>query len=395
MNKQLRAAFNQHYSTKQYEKYLNQFEWLTGIKPGFRIAETPVFIDKSFKKLMLETGEEIIDFICSPNFKSLTEKAIPESLKFGNEDEHPQMMVIDFGICKDEKGNYVPKLIELQGFPSLFAFQYYSDLFTQQLHPIPDNFDSYLNGFNSSTYLTLLEEILLQGHAKENVVLLEFQPEKQKTAIDFLCTEKLLGIKTVCLTTLTTDGKNLYYTCEDKKIKIEVIFNRVIFEDIKNNLFNIQININENYDVQWIPHPNWFYRISKYTLPFLKGDCIPESYFLNEVKEPLALENYVLKPLFSYAGSGVLIDVTAKDIDEIPDPENWILQEKVHYDPCIVTPEGSVKAEVRLFYFWKKDWKRPLAIHNLARLSKGDMIGTRYNSNHQWVGGTIAYFEKD
>ena len=395
MNKQLREAFNQTFSKEHYENYVHQFESIAAIKPGFRIAETPVFIDKSFKKLMLETGEEIIDFIFSPDFKALTEKSIPESLKFANEDDYPQMMVFDFGICKDERGNIVPKLIELQGFPSLFAFQYYSDLFTRNYTTIPDNYDSYLNGFNSKTYLELLNDILLQGHAKENVVLLEFQPEKQKTAIDFICTEKLLGIKTVCVTTLTTDGKNLYYCNDDKTIKIEIIFNRVIFEDIKNNLSDVQFNINENYDVQWITHPNWFYRISKYTLPFLKGECIPESYFLNEVKQPLALENYVLKPLFSYAGSGVLIDVTAEAIDNIPDPENWILQEKVHYEPCIATPEGSVKAEVRLFYFWKKEWKRPLAVHNLARLSKGDMIGTRYNKEQNWVGGTIAYFEKD
>ena len=395
MNKQLREAFNQQFSAEQYQNYISQFESLAGINPGFRIAETPVFIDKSFKKLMLETGEEIIDFICSPDFKTLTERSIPESLKFANEDDHPQMMVFDFGICNDETGNIVPKLIELQGFPSLFAFQYYSDLFTQNYTPIPDNYDSYFNGFNSLTYLELLKDILLQGHSKENVVLLEFQPEKQKTAIDFILTEKILGIKTVCLTKLISDGKYLYYHSENKRIKIEVIFNRVIFEDIKNNLSAIQVNFNEEYEVQWIPHPNWFYRISKYTLPFLKGKCIPESYFLDEVKQPLTLENYVLKPLFSYAGSGVLINVTKDDIDNIPDPENCILQEKVHYEPCIITPDGSVKAEVRLFYFWKKEWKRPLAVHNLARLSKGDMIGTRYNKNEKWVGGTIAYFEKD
>jgi hypothetical protein len=105
------------------------------------------------------------------------------------------------------------------------------------------------------------------------------------------------------------------------------------------------------------------------------------------------LDEYVLKPLFSYAGMGVKIDVKQEDIDAIPDPENWILQQKVNYADVIETPDGNAKAEIRLFYFWKKEWKRPLAVHNLARLSKGKMIGTRYNENENWVGGTIAYFE--
>ena len=169
----------------------------------------------------------------------------------------------------------------------------------------------------------------------------------------------------------------------------------MIFDDLKQYDLKDVIDLKQQYDVTWIPHPNWFYRISKFTLPFLQHQYIPETYFLNEVKTPLPLEDYVLKPLFSYAGLGVIIDVTEEDILKIKDPENWILQKKVAYAPIIETPDGRAKAEIRLFYFWKNGWERPIAIHNLARLSKGKMIGTRYNENKNWVGGTIAYFEKD
>src|SRR5690606_9147152 len=108
----------------------------------------------------------------------------------------------------------------------------------------------------------------------------------------------------------------------------------------------------------------------------------------------LNLDEYVLKPLFSFAVMGVIIDVKQEDIDQIKDPENWILQKKVVYDDVIETPDGPAKAEIRIFYFWKEEWERPVAVHNLARLSKGKMIGTRYNHDKTWVGGTIAYFEK-
>ena len=395
MDKKLREAFNQKFSKEHYEKHLSRFQSIASKTPGFRIAETPVFINKELKNRLLEAGDEIIELISSKEFKQFTDKSIPQLLTVPNEDDHPQMMVVDFGICKDDNGNIVPKLIELQGFPSLFAFQCLSDQLTRQYTSIPDNYDSYLNGYNSESYIELLKELLLEQHSIENVILLEWHPEQQKTAIDFVCTEKLLGIKTVCLTELIVDDNKLFYLNEGKKTKVEIIFNRVIFEEIKEELSKIKFDLNKAYDVKWIPHPNWYYRISKYTLPFLSGKYIPKSFFLHEIKQPLPLEKYVLKPLFSYAGTGVLIDVTSDDIDNITDPENWILQEKVNYEPVVSTPEGDVKTEIRLFYFWKKEWKKPLAIHNLARMNKGNMIGTRFNNNDNWVGGTIAYFEKD
>jgi hypothetical protein len=185
---------------------------------------------------------------------------------------------------------------------------------------------------------------------------------------------------------------------EGKKTEIKRIYNRVIFDDLQQQSPEVQAKGNilfEDLDVEWVPHPNWFYRISKYTLPFIHHPYVPTTYFLNEIKQmPVDLENYVLKPLFSFAGQGVVIDVTPADIEKVKDPENWILQRKVKYADVIETPDVPAKAEIRIFYFWKDGEARPVATNNLARLSKGKMIGVRYNKDKEWVGGSFCYFEK-
>jgi len=394
MQPELRQSFNQQFSQESYQEFLEAIKKLAPKQLDFRVAETPVFIPADLKNKMLQAGEDIIDALTNEHFKSITESSIPDFLSIPGENEFPEMMVFDFGICKNKNGDYEPQLIEIQGFPSLFYFQYFSDLIYKQHFHIPENYSSYLNGYNSDSYLQLLKEIILDKENPEHVILLELFPEQQKTRIDFACTEKLLGIKTVCLTKLIAEGNELFYKNEGVKTKIKRIFNRIIFDDLpKQNLENI-INLNQEFDVQWIPHPNWYYRISKFALPFIESEYAPQSFFLNEITTPLPLEEYVLKPLFSYAGMGVVLDVTQEIIDKIPDPENWILQQKVNYADVIKTPDGPAKLEVRLFYFKKKEWSRPKAVHNLARLSKGKMIGTRYNEGKTWVGGTIAYFEE-
>ncbi|MEI2749585.1 MAG: hypothetical protein V9E88_12580 [Ferruginibacter sp.] len=396
MDQSLRAKFNARYTEDKYNAYMQEIE---ALEPGaleFRNAETPVFIPKAFKNKMLEACEDIIDVLVAPNFKELTDRSIPAHLQVPNEDAHTQMLVFDFGICENETGELEPQLIEMQGFPTLYAFQAYHSALTAEYAELPSNYDSYLSGYNRESYIQLLKDIIVGSLDPANVILLEIFPEKQKTRIDFFCTEKLLGIKTVCLTKLIAEGNQLYYDNNGTKTLVKRIYNRLIFDDLEQqeNLGNI-IDLTKPYEVEWVPHPNWFYRISKFTLPFIDNRYVPETFFLNEVKTPVDLSKYVLKPLFSFAGMGVVIDVTQEDIDKIKDPENWILQRKVNYAPVIPTMDEPAKAEIRLFYFWKNEWPRPVAVHNLARLSKGKMIGTRYNKDKTWVGGSIAFFEKD
>jgi hypothetical protein len=395
----LRDAFNAAFTKEKYQAFL---EDLNHLHPGaieFRIAETPVFVPKAFGKKMADTCEAIIDLITDSRFKHLTDRSIPAADGVANENKHTHCIAFDFGVCVDETGELEPQLIEMQGFPTLFAFQvYYPDLLRKHFN-IPESYSQYLDGFDRNSYLSALKNVILGDAAPEHVILLEIKPHEQKTRIDFYCTQDFLGIQPVCITDLVKEGKKLYYINEKsgKKTLIKRIYNRIIFDDLyaqKESLGQF-VDIRQDLDVEWIPHPNWFYRISKYTLPFIHHPHVPKTYFLNEIKAPPAdLENYVLKPLFSFAGQGVVIDVKLSDLELIKDPENWILQRKVQYADVIRTPDIPAKVEIRLMYLWQEREPRPKLAINLARISKGKMIGVRYNVDKEWVGGSVGYFEQ-
>ena len=397
MIKSIRKTFNENFTKEKYDASMAGFEDLHPGELDLRNAETPVFIPKDFKNKMLGACEDIIDVITDPKFMAITERGIPDNVNVPGENDHAQFIVFDFGICENANGELEPQLIEMQGFPTLFAFQAYHTELTAKYADVPPNFSAYLNGYDKEKYIQELREIIVGDLDPANVILLEIFPEKQKTRIDFYCTEKLLGIKTVCLTQLIADGNKLFYDNQGVKTPVRRIYNRLIFDDLqKQEGLGEVVDLTREYDVEWVPHPNWFYRISKFTLPFINNPYVPPTYFLNELKQmPADLEHYVLKPLFSFAGMGVIIDVTPADIDAVKDPENWILQRKVKYADVIETPDEPAKAEIRLFFFWKNGTPRPVAVHNLARLSKGKMIGTRYNKNKEWVGGNVAFFEID
>ncbi len=392
----IRDEFNKNFTQEKYKAFL---EDLDSYHPGdieFRVAETPVFVDKAFTQKVIDACEQIVDVIVKPDFKSLTESSIPPSIKMESENEHTDFIAFDFGICIDESGIYNPQLIEMQGFPSLFAYQVLHSEVTRKHFHVPKGYHSYMNGFHKESYLKLFKDILTHDSTTENTILLEIYPDQQKTRIDFRCTKDYTGIETVCLTKVKADGKKLYYERDGHRIDINRIYNRVIFDDLeKQTLPDETIDITRDWDVSWCPHPHWFYRISKFTLPFIDSPYVPKTYFLDKLDPmPSDLENYVMKPLFSFAGQGVIIDLTQADIDEIPDKENWILQKKVQYADVIKTPDVPAKCEIRIFYFWPKGADRPIATQNLARLSKGKMIGVRYNADKEWVGGTQVFFEQ-
>ena len=394
----IRQAYNQSFTKEQYETFLAN---LNAVHPGaieFRVAETPIFVPKDFKDKILDACEAIVDIIADPGFKNLTRNAIPQGLAVPGENEHTHFIAFDFGICVNEAGEYEPQLIEMQGFPTLFAYEVLIDEVFRKTHAVPDNFSAYLGGHDKASYIQLLKEIIVGSHDPAEVILLEIFPHQQKTKIDFYCTQDYLGIRPVCITELIKEGKKLYYLRDGVKTQIKRIYNRVIFDDLQQQTPEVQEKgkiLFEELEVEWCPHPNWFYRISKFTLPLIRHPYVPATFYLNEVKQlPADLENYVLKPLFSFAGQGVVIDVTKEDIDKVKDPENWILQRKVKYADVILTPDVPAKAEIRIFYFWKDGATRPVPTNNLGRLSKGKMIGVRYNKDKEWVGGNFCYFEE-
>ena len=393
----LRTAYNAAFTDQKYENFIDSIhaDWPNQLE--FRIAETPVFVPKALKDKIVEAGESFVDVIAGQFFKQKTQVAVPAHQSVPNENAHASFLAIDFAICKDKDGGLTPQLIELQGFPSIFGFQTYITEQFRKFFPIPAEFTNYFSGVtNQAEYVAKLKEVIVGNENPENVILLEIYPEQQKTRVDFAVTEALLGIKTVCYTKIKKDGRKLYYEENGRRIDIHRIYNRLIFDDLTNFPdLQTEFNFTDDVDVTWVGHPNWFFRISKYTLPFLKSPYVPETRFVSEFNGdfPADLENYVLKPLFSFAGSGVRIHVEAKDLAEIEDPENWILQRKVNYEPVVQAPDGLVKCEIRMLYVWPDDAPRPQLLTSLARLSRGEMIGVRFNKDFTWVGGSTCFFE--
>jgi hypothetical protein len=392
----IRSSYNEAFTPEIYQAFLHE---LHGVYPGaieFRVAETPVFIPRELGAQMIDTCSYIIEQICAPEFIQKTDTAIPAGERVSGEIGHPHFLAFDFGICTDAEGKPAPRLIEMQGFPTLFGFQAMYPEILEKHVSIPRGFSHYFGRLDQAGYLNVLKEVIVGDHDAEEVILLEIDPDHQKTRVDFYATRDYLGVRPVCITKLIAEGKRLYYEHEGRLIRIRRIYNRLIFDELNQRRAGLGAipDLTAEWDVTWVTHPDWFYRISKYTLPLLSHPCIPDTRFLDQVAEiPDNLEDYVLKPLFSFAGQGVVIDVSPEDIAAIKDPAHWILQRKETYADIIQTPDGPAKAEVRLMYVWKDGDARPTLVTNLARISKGKMVGVRYNQYKTWVGGSVAYFE--
>ncbi|MBA4153472.1 hypothetical protein [Flavobacterium sp.] len=396
MNPLYRKQFNEQFTVEKYNHLIESISADFDYKPTFRIGETPFFISNELKNQLLEGCHEVIHFIQKNDFKNLTNKALELNRKVPNEDNHTTFLAIDFGIC-EENGNIIPKLIEVQGFPSLYNFQSNLAHKFEEHYPFLSELTPFLNGLNQESYGKLIEEVICNNYPKENVILLEIEPEKQNTKIDFYYCKRDISIPIVCVTELIQKGRKLFYT-NQKGIEIEVkrIYNRVIFDelDLRSDL-KLNFDFSADLEVEWAGHPNWFFRISKFILPYLKGKYFIETTLLSDLKEiPTDLENYVLKPLFSFSGSGVIFHVKKEDIEAVKEKDLYILQKKVNYLPIIQSPDGKVKAEVRLLAVWKKDAPSPTLVTNLVRLSRGEMIGVKFNKDKDWVGGTVGMFEK-
>ena len=391
-----RTLFNESFTLKKYQDLHDDIASDFNYVPTFRLAESPFFISKELKQQLIEGCNEVIQFLQKDDFKKITDKSLELNTKVPNEDEHTTFLAIDFGVC-EENGEILPKLIEVQGFPTLYNYQ--SNLYTKfkNQYPFLEELTPFFDGLTIEDYISIIEETICNNLPKENVILLEIEPEKQNTRIDFLYCNRDIGIPTICVTAIIKKGNQLFYKNENgEEILVKRIYNRVIFVELElRKDLKLNFSFSDNLDVEWAGHPNWFFRISKYILPFLKGKYFIETTLLSDLKEiPEDLENYVLKPLFSFSGSGVIFNLKSGDIEAVKEKDLYILQKKVHYIPILQSPNGKVKVEVRVLCVWKKNDTAPTLLCNLVRLSRGEMIGVKFNKNKDWVGGSIGLFER-
>lgn len=391
-----RQVFNAAFTPARYQAMLADIDRQLPGQLDFRVAETPVFVPAALRDKLQRAGQDIIRVLQQPNFKELTEAAIPAGQRVPHEDAHAEFLTFDFAVCRNAAGELEPQLIEMQGFPSLYAFQAYLPGVFAQHFPIPSSVSPFIEPANEQEYLAEVRKLLLGDEDPEHVILLELFPEQQKTRVDFALTAKYFGVAAVSLPDVRKRGRQLFYEKDGREIPIKRIYNRIIFDELlRYPDLHSEFNLTDEVDVEWVGHPNWFFRISKYTLPLINSQFAPASYYLHELTEyPADLENYVLKPLYSFAGAGVRLHITAEELRALPDKQNYLLQRKVQYEPIVQSPDGLVKCEIRLLYTWQKADANPKLLAGLARLSRGEMIGVDFNKNKDWVGGTTPLFEK-
>jgi hypothetical protein len=386
----LRRAYNAAFTEERYEAMVRDLEQDAGCPSIFRVSETPVFLSAALTRELIEAAHEMLAAVTSEEYLKVADRAVPPALAVPGEEGHTVFLQVDFALVRGEDGNLTPRLIELQGFPSLYGFQWLLEKeFRSHFPAIPEDFTPYFGGVDAETYPAVLRDAIVGDCDPENVVLLEIEPEQQKTRVDFYVTEKLLGIKTVCATDVVARGGKLFYPDGGREVPIHRVYNRVIFDELERKGIDLSHIFRRELDVTWVGHPNWYLKISKFSLPFINSRYCPPASFVSELKElPEDLENYVLKPLFSFAGLGVEIGPTAERLRSLRDPEDFILQRKVDYAPAVETPEEPARVEIRMMFLWQD---RPRLVNNLIRMSKGRMMGVSFNKDRTWVGSSLAY----
>jgi hypothetical protein len=395
MSPELRSKFNADFTPGKYAGLLRCVNETEKWPADFRISETPIFLTGEFTDEVARAAYTIVDQTRTPEFVRNAASAIPQGMEVPNESAHPNFLVVDFGICAED-GRLVPRLIELQAFPSLFGFQLLLLHCIRKAYPsIPRNWTSSFGGIKDEVYIELLRRIIIADVDPENVVLLEIEPEKQKTRIDFACTETLLGVRPVCLTQIKKRGRQLFYQRGGREVRIERIYNRVIFDELlRRQDLALPFQFQDDLDITWVGHPNWYFRISKHSLPFLKTEHTTPAFFANAFPADETIDSYVLKPLYSFAGLGVDMEPTREKIRALKNPQEWILQKKINYAAFVPTVDGlHSKAEIRMMFVWPENDRDPILVNNLVRMSQGKMMGVDFNIDNTWVGASIALHE--
>lgn len=387
----LRRAYNAAFTQQEHAEYRRRLERQAGCEIHFRLCETPVFLPPELRDEMVRAATEIWDELSTPSNLRRSLEAVPGSLDVPGCTELPTFAQADFAVARETPhGPLIPRLIELQAFASLYAFQLFQSRELLRMTPGGESLDFLLSGLDEAGYIRTVGAAILGGFPAENAILMDIDPPSQKTYVDFAFTEKLWNVRAVSVMDIERRGHELWYRRDGKPTRILRIYNRLIFDELAAKKIAIPIDFREPFDVSWAGHPNWYFRWSKHSLPALHHPTAPEARFLADFERwPEDLENWVYKPLFSFAGSGVKVDVTRADLDAVPPAERGhaLLMRKVAYAPVIETTDGNAsKVEVRIMFVWKDG--RPFPVTTLARLSQGSMMGVAFNKDRTWVGSS-------
>jgi hypothetical protein len=395
MDRHFRRLFNEQFTERLYDRYREDLSNRLGCPFEFRLAETPLFLSEDFKQRAVDSANAIMEQLSEPALIERMKAAIPERWNTPGMDVLPNLAQVDFAVVRDANGALVPKLIELQGFPSLTSLQVIQrDAWKDALATL-DGLDvawsCWYSGYDREAFLDLARRTIVGMQDPAEVILMDIDPPRQKTWPDFAATKLLFDVDPVDPTTLRKRGKQLF---RENGTPVRRIYNRVVFDELIAKGIELPFDYREELDVEWAPHPNWYWVWSKYSLPFLRHESVPRATFLSELERtPDDLSRYVLKPLFSFAGGGVNVDPTPADLEAIPatDRHAWCIQEKIEYEPALEAVDGGgVKIEIRMMFLRPDDEPKPILAQNLVRLSRGKMLGVDFNKQFTWVGSSVG-----
>jgi hypothetical protein len=417
---ELRVQFNREFTEGKYASLLALLEQRCGVKVDFRLAETPIFVPRQLLDEMASAGMELAEaLIGGAPYLAAARRAIPPGYRVAGETAHPNFLTADFSLIREDSGALVPRLVEIQAFPSVYGYQ--SELCSgyREVYGLDGTLSVFLSGLNETEYWKLLARTVVADHDPENVVLLELDPIHQKTRPDFEATARQLGIAVVDIRSVEAEGDKLYYRADaGRLIPIHRIYNRAIADELMACKVQLPFDWTRAWDVEWAGHPNWYFLISKFSIPWLSRrqaahSLVPPAVFLGDFLEGAGQEELaragivlpdqagpgtvyqelLLKPLFSFAGKGILFDPSSAQLEEIPDERrpDFLLQQRMHFEPTIATPHGLTQAEIRILYLWPDDGRLTPAL-TLVRLGRGKMMGVDHNKDQRWVGASAAFF---
>ena len=397
-----RQTFNAQDTDGLHLRVVREMEERLHSTYDFRIAESPVFLPLELRDRCAVCAEEIVQILRDPQLIHACERAVPEEFLVPRMDRLPNFVAVDLAIVRDSDGRLAPRVIELQGFASLYAMQVVmADVWRDVMAEVPglrEPWSPFFSGLDRASYLDLLRSAIVGPHDPENVVLLDLHPEQQKTRPDFNATRQFLGVQTASAEQLVRQGNRLLVPREGKLVPIRRVYHRIVFDELKALGFKLPFDYREDLDVEWVAHPNWYWIWSKYTLPLINHPALPWTRVLADVMAnggdlPGEASRYILKPLFSFAGRGVRIDFDHADLEAIPERERgqWLVQEKVSYAPALLMPDGNgVKVEMRMMFIRPYHQEELTLATNLVRLSRGKMHGVDWNKDLTWVGSSVA-----
>jgi hypothetical protein len=401
----LRQDFNSRFRPETYRLFLRNLDACVRSHVSFRVAETPIFLPKELLDKMASIGAELTyRLVDDQDYLAASSKAIPEAYRAADETPHPHFMTVDFGLVREPDGKLSPRLVELQAFPSVYAYQYVLAENYRSAFGLDPNLNAFLGGHTEASFWKLMHLVILRGHHPEHVVLTEIDPLHQKTLPDFRVTQERLGIRILDIAEVVPEDRpgklpRLCYHEGTRLVPIHRIYNRAIVDELIQKKVHLQFDYREQFAVEWAGHPNWYFRISKFAIPWLHHPAVPPAVFLSDWYDgkgrdllPEDREQWVFKPLYSFAGKGVQFAPTDAELESIPVDErhNFLLQQRVRFEPVIDTPHGLTQAEVRIMYVWP-DGESLQPVISLIRMGRGKMMGVDHNRNQEWVGASAGF----